>query len=123
MAEAFFNHLAKKRNLPHRAESAALLRDREWVHSHTTKAMKEKGFDLSQKKPKRATKEMIDSADLIILMNSNLKKDFVNVSNKPFKAWDISDVQAPNNEEEKYPKFVETRDIVEKKVEELLNKL
>ncbi len=120
MAETFFNHMAKKQNLPYKAESAALLRDRDWVHNHTIKAMREKDFDLSQKKPKRATKEMIDSSNLIILMNSNLSKDFMKLSDKPFEVWNIPDVQAPNNEEEKYPEFVNVRNMVEDKIEKLI---
>lgn len=116
VAEAFFNKYSE-----HKAESAALIKPQDKMHSLVVRAMKEKGIDISQNKSKATTIKMVDEADLIILMDSSL--EFYLPIKKDMEIWDIQDVIARENEESKYKEFVEVRDKIEKKVKELIDKI
>ena len=117
IAEAFFNKYSKN----NKAESAALIKPQERMHKLVIKAMKEKGIDITTNKSKIINKEMIDKADLVILMNPYLKK-FLNTGKK-IEIWSIPDVIASEEEKEKYEEFISIRDIIENKVKELINKI
>lgn len=67
MAEAIFNHLAEERGLAYTAESAGTeLADR--VHPNVVEAMAEIGLDLSGKRPKLLTNQMVEQAQRVITM-------------------------------------------------------
>ena len=121
MAEDFFNRLNK--NTKNKAESAGLLHQREKVHNHTIRAMKEKYVDFTGSKPRKVTSDLIEFADKIILMHSNLKEHLLLIKNKDVEVWNIEDVFASEDDENKYSDFVKTRDIIEEKVKELLKRL
>ena len=63
---------------------------------------------------------MIEQTDLIILMNANLKFPF---KEKPVEVWDIPDIVAKETDEHLYPDFVKARDIIERKVKDLIKRL
>jgi arsenate reductase len=63
MAEAFFNKLSKT----WKAISAGTKPD-VIIHPYTIRVMKEVGVDVSKRKPKLLTREMIEKADKIITM-------------------------------------------------------
>lgn len=64
MAEAFFNELAKGKALSLSAGTSPADR----VNPVVVEAMREAGIDISRKKPKALTPQMMDSADKIVTM-------------------------------------------------------
>lgn len=67
MAEAIFNRLAKERGLAYTAESAGIeLADR--IHPRVVEAMAEIGLDLSGKKPRLLTNQMVEQAERVVTM-------------------------------------------------------
>ncbi len=117
IAEGFLNKYSKK----HREESAALIKSQDKMHPLVIKAMKGKGIDISKNKSKKLTKDMIDKADLIILMSSDLRKHLD--TNKRIEIWNIPDVVARETDNHLYPEFVKTRDMIENKVKGLLKRI
>ena len=67
MAEAYFNKFAKERNLNWQAKSAGFL-EAEQINEKAIVLMEEEGIDISEKKPKLMTKEMIKEAEKIIVV-------------------------------------------------------
>ncbi|MBI4297499.1 MAG: arsenate reductase ArsC [Chloroflexi bacterium] len=65
MAQALFNRLAQERGLPLRAESAGT-EPGQRVHANVVAAMREVGLDLSAKKPKLLTNDMVEKARRVI---------------------------------------------------------
>lgn len=116
MAEALFNKYSKK----NKAESAALIKSQDKMHSLVVKAMKEKDIDISKKISKQVTKEMIDEADLIILMDSSLKLE---IKNKKIEVWNIPETIAKETDIHLYPEFVKARDMIEDKIKELVRRI
>lgn len=123
IAETLFNHYAKEKGLKHTAESAALIYQREKVHHHTIRAMKEINFDISNNKPKKINDELLKNTDIFILLNKNLEKHFLCPAGKKCIIWDIPDVKAEHNEEEKYIEFVKVRNLIEQKIKDFLERL
>jgi protein-tyrosine-phosphatase len=80
MAEAFLNHFCKSV----KALSAGVEPD-EKIHPWTIQVMQEVGIDVSQHKPKPLTEEMMEKADKIILMDSDLLKEIPKISIKSRK--------------------------------------
>ncbi|MBI2449023.1 hypothetical protein HYV49_01880 [Candidatus Pacearchaeota archaeon] len=124
IAEAYFNFYSKK----HKAQSAALIKPQDKMHKLVVRAMHENGINIKENKSKKVTKEMLQNADVIILMNSelneyveNLKKHFK--PNVKIETWNIPDVIAKETDEHLYPEFVKARDIIKKKVKELVKRL
>lgn len=70
MAEAFFNSLAKPGHL---AISAGTKPAKE-INPLVVKAMAEVGIDISQKKPKLITEDMVFDSDRIITMGCGVKE-------------------------------------------------
>ena|SRR3989344_500292 len=123
IAEAVFNKICKENNLKHKARSAALIYNNEPMHLLVIKALKEIGINISKNKSKRATPELIENSDLIILMHSNLKGHLINILHKPVEIWNIEDIHAWEDEFEKYPDIVKTRNQIQNKISELLKTL
>lgn len=117
MAEAFFNQYAKHS----KAESAALHAPQNNMHALVVRAMQEKGIDISKKRSKKITQEIINRAGLIVLMHSDLKS-YLNTE-KPIEVWDIPDLIIGEKDEHLYPEVIKRRDNIEKKVEELITRL
>ena len=114
IAEAFFNKYSKIDN----AESSAIIKPQEKMHRLVVRAMNEKGIDISKNISKKVTKKMINEADIIILMNPDLK-NLIKI-NKKVKIWNIPDVISREEDEHIYSEFVKIREMIEEKVKELL---
>ena len=79
------------------------------------RSMKEIGYDISKNRRKHITKELIDDADTIVVMaERDTWPDYLNESEKVI-VWDVENPKGTS-----YEKTCEIRDIVRKKVEELL---
>ena len=85
MAEAFFNKLSEGR---HRGISAGS-RPADTVNPVVVEAMREVGFDISSKKPKRLDKEMILEADLAITMGCG--EDACPIVPNELRDWQLED--------------------------------
>lgn len=117
MAESFFNRYSKR----HTSESAGLKLDIDYIDERVLRAMNEIGFDLSNKKPKRVTKEMVDEADKVIIVSQDLKQ-YYNFDKKPV-IWDIYDVIKGEDGQIPYEQFLDVRQRVQAKIEELVKEL
>jgi arsenate reductase (thioredoxin) len=117
MAEAFFNKYSKQ----DKAQSAALIKAQEKMHELVVRAMAEKGINVRNNKSKMVTKIMIEEADIVVLMNPDLKSLYK--FNKKIEIWHIPDVVADEDDEGAYPQFIKVRDIIEEKVRELILKI
>ncbi len=113
MAEAFFNKYAEGWA---RAESAGTRPPRR-VNLHVVQIMAEVGIDLSHKKPKLLTSEMLEHADRVIAMGCEVQA-LCPMTFVPTEVWDL---------EEPHSKPIEVkrriRDEVEVKVRQLVEEL
>lgn len=118
MAEAFLNKYSTK----HAAKSAALIKPQEKMHKQVMRALKEKRIDIGKKFSKKVTPELIEEANLIILMSPKLKDFAENIipQNKKVETWDVEDIIAPETDDTFYQEFVKARDTIEQKVKELI---
>ena len=91
------------------------------MHKLVVRAMAEKGIDITDNKSKKITKKMIEEADIVILVNPDLK-NLVKIAKK-VEVWNIQDVIAKEDDEHIYLEFTKVRDMVEGKVKELLIKI
>jgi len=112
MAEGFFNALAVGKAF---AKSAGSM-PAERVNSLAVKVMREVGIDISKHKPKLITPEIIKEADKVILMGCG--KNACPIIPKEVVDWQIEDPVGKGTK-----KFRETRDLIRRKVEELLLEL
>ena len=123
MAEAFFNKYSKGK--PFLAKSAALI-GAEPMDKHVIEAMKNLNMDLSKNITKNISKEMVDWADLFIIMNSNLdplfKMAIKDRKNVKFETWHIKDMQEGYPEDRRLAFFSKTRDKIEIKVKDLIER-
>ena len=85
------------------------------MHALVARAMKEKNIDISKNKSKKVTEEIINEADLIILMSPDLK-EFLKNTNKEIETWNIPDIIARETDKHLYPGFIKVRDSIEEKV-------
>jgi arsenate reductase len=85
MAEAFFNKLSEGR---HRGISAGS-RPADTVNPVVVEAMREVGFDISSRKPKKLDKEMILEADLAITMGCG--EDACPIVPNELRDWQLED--------------------------------
>ncbi len=69
MAEGFFNRISKT----NKAMSAGIKPDKA-LHPWTIKLMKEVGIDVSRNRPGRLTKKMLERAEKIIIVGSEVLK-------------------------------------------------
>jgi len=109
MAEGFFNFYSKKDG----AVSAALDKSYDDMHKLVVRAMKEKEIDISKNKSKLLDKNMLERADIIVVMNPDLLP--LVKTNKKIVVWNIEDFKA-GEEESNYSGFVKLRDEIERKV-------
>jgi len=85
MAEAFFNKLSEGR---HRGISAGS-KPADTVNPVVVEAMREVGFDIDSKKPKKLDKEMILEADLAITMGCG--EDACPIVPNELRDWQLED--------------------------------
>jgi protein-tyrosine-phosphatase len=111
MAEAIFNHLAPRSM---RATSAGSRPAKDMKPLALT-ALKEIGIDADALRPKLLTREMAERADRIITMGC---PEACPAVGKPMEDWGIEDPSGGGVEE-----YRKTRDIITRKVEELLEAL
>ena len=73
MAEGLFNYECKKRGIAAVAESAGLFADESAVSRNSAAVMREIGIDISNHRSRQLTPEMIDKADLVLVMTASHK--------------------------------------------------
>ncbi len=73
MAEAMFNHFAKEKGVLAEAKSAGIFASGGGVSKNSIDAMAEIGIDISAEVSKQISREMTDSADLILTMSQSHK--------------------------------------------------
>jgi len=114
MAEAFANYYGKGRLV---ASSAGVMLA-EKVNPIVVEAMKEKGIDISQNKPKLLTPQMAEEADRIITMGCSVEKICPAPLLKNVIDWGLEDPKGKPME-----KVRQIRDEIEKRVKELISEL
>lgn len=112
MAEAFLNHLSKIK----RAISAGTKPD-DKIHPWTMQLMKDVGIDISQQKPKLLTNKLMNKADKIIVMDSELLNSIPQKYLPKIEEWKIEKVFGKLIEQVR-----EIRDQIKKRVEKLIKK-
>jgi len=113
MAEAFFNQMAKGK-----AEgSSAGTQPSKKVNPRVVKAMREVGIDISLRKPKMLTFEMLEGADRVITMGCSVEKACP-ASFVPTEDWNLEDPEGKPIE-----KVRQIRDEVRARVDELARTL
>ena len=112
IAEAFFNKIAPKGWVAISAGS----RPADKIHPNAIILMKEKGIDISQKKPKLLTKDLQKVADVAVIVCGGNECPVVYVSY--VEEWNFPDpAKMPLEEARKI------RDAIEKKVVDLVSRL
>jgi arsenate reductase len=114
MAEAFFNQLAKGRAV---AISAGT-EPGSTVNSVAVQARKEVGIDISEKKPKLLTLEMVEKSDLAITMGCMDEVKSCPTAFVPSEDWGLTDPHDKPIEEVR-----PIRDEIRRRVERLINRL
>jgi arsenate reductase len=120
MAEAYFNKFAKEKGIKWQAKSAGFL-EAEKVNEKAIVLMKEEGIDISDKKPKLMTNEMIESADKIVVVCQECEQLGLCINlptNKNIEHWRL-----PNPAEMELEKAREVRDKIREKVLSLIKEL
>jgi len=112
MAEAFASHLGAKASSAGTVPSAR-------VNPVVVEAMKEKGIDLSSKKPRMLTNEMIDRASVVVTMGCSVEdvcpRPMLAKMQKKLVDWHIDDPKGKTVAEVRA-----IRDEIELKVKALL---
>jgi len=88
------------------------------VNRTAVELMKEKGIDISKKKPTLLTPEMIDEADLIITMGCGVEESCPVILEKPTKDWGLEDPHDMQRE-----KFIRIVNEIERRVLQLIDDL
>ena len=110
MAEAFFNNYAEGK-----AEAlSAGTQPASHIDQTVVNAMKEIGIDISSKRAKALTSEMIDSADRVITMGCGVE-GVCPATFAPTEDWQLEDPEGKSIE-----KVREIRDVIEAKVKTLM---
>lgn len=118
MAEGLFNFESIKLGKDHKARSAGV-RPYFQVINESVKVMNELGINISNHKPKHLTREMMDWADKIILLDRDITDELINLPfNKKYKIiiWDIEDPFNTSKEN-----FRRVRNILNKEILEILS--
>jgi arsenate reductase (thioredoxin) len=114
MAEAFANKYGKNKF----EISSAGNRPAEKVNSVVVEALKEKGIDISQNRPKLITFQMAQDADLIVTMGCNDQGVCPGPFFNPTIDWKLEDPKGKSIE-----KVREIRDDIERRVQKLLTEM
>jgi len=114
MAEAFTNHYGKGKVV---ASSAGVMLAAR-VNPVVVEVMKERGIDISMKKPKLLTTKMAEEADKIITMGCSVEKFCPAPLLKNVVDWGLEDPKGKPIEEVR-----QIRDEIEKRVLKLISEL
>jgi len=114
MAEAFANHYGKGKLVA--SSGGVVLADR--VNPVVVEAMREKGFDISENRPKLLTTKMAEDADKIITMGCSVEKICPAPLLKNVIDWNLEDPKGKPIE-----KVRQIRDEIEKRVIALISEL
>jgi len=120
IAEAYFNKFAKEKGLKWQAKSAGFLKA-DKINEKAIVLMKEEGIDISDKKPKLMTDEMIKKADKIVVVCQECEEQGLCLAlpnNKEIDHWRL-----PNPAEMELDKAREIRNQIKEKVLSLIEKL
>jgi len=120
VAEAYFNKFAKEKRLNWQAESAGFL-EAEKINEKAVILMKEEGIDISDKKPKLMTNEMIKKADKIVVVCQECEEQGLCLTlprDKDIEYWRL-----PNPAEMELDKAREIRNQIKEKVLSLIKEL
>ena len=112
MAEAFFDEMTRDEHLGISAGS----QPSERVNPDAVKVMAELGIDISDKRPKRLTAEMVERADKVVIMGCG--EEVCPVVPKEIQDWQLEDPEGQTIE-----KVREIRDQIRDKVRQLIEKL
>jgi protein-tyrosine-phosphatase len=113
MAEALFNYHARDKARAHSAGT----RPAKHLDRNVVAAMKEIDIDISTKRPKMLTQEMLNSADILIAMGCSVDNGCP-VTFIPAENWALDDPEGKSIEE-----VSEIRDRIESKVKRLILEL
>ena len=118
MAKALFNRMAEERGLRLRAESAGTEPSGK-IHDNAVEAMRERGLELSEARPKMITNEMVERAQRVITLGCAVEATACPaVYLKEVEDWGLPDPAGKSIEE------VRTiRDAVAQRVERLIASL
>lgn len=112
MSEALFARAAEGR---HEARSAGTTpADR--VHPEVVEAMDELGIDLSERRPRKLTREDAEWADVVVTMGCGDECPYI--PGKRYLDWDLTDPKGQSVEAVR-----ETRDEIERRVRALVEEL
>jgi protein-tyrosine-phosphatase len=111
MAEAFANKYGKEKFF----FSSAGVKPACKVNSAVVLAMKQKGIDISKKKPRLLTFDMVKNADLVVTMGCGVQGICAGPFSKPTFDWDLEDPKGKSIE-----KVGEIRDEIEERVRTLI---
>lgn len=114
MAEAFAKHYGKNKV---EAESAGTMPSSE-VNPRVVQVMREKGIDLSGNKPKLVTGQMVQKADMIIVMGCSAEGFCPDPLLNKVIDWGIEDPKGKSIE-----KVREIREEIERRVKKLIEEL
>jgi len=112
MAEAFTNQYGKGKLVA--SSAGVMLADT--VNPTVVEAMKEKGIDISMKKPKLLTMKMVEEADQIITMGCSVEKLCPAPLLKRVTDWGLEDPKG-----KPVQKVRQIRDEIERRVQKLIN--
>jgi arsenate reductase len=113
MAEAFFNTFSRKMKV----RSAGTKPD-DKIHPWTVQLMKEVEIDVSQQKPKLLTNKLMNKADKIIVMDSELLNNIPKKYLPKTEEWKIEKVFGKSMKQVR-----KIRNQIEKRVEQLIEML
>ena len=113
MAEAFFNRMAKGRAKGFSAGTQPA----DKVNPVVVEVMREVGIDISRRKPKMLTLEMLEDVDRVITMGCSVEKACP-ASSVPTEDWQLEDPEGKPIEQVR-----QIRDEVKAKVERLIKEL
>lgn len=117
IAEAYFNKFAAEKGIKWQAKSAGFL-EADKINEKAIVLMKEEGIDISDKKPKLVTDQMIDSADKIIVVCKECEEQGLCVvlpENKNIEYWRLD-----NPAEMEMDKAREIRNKIKEKILNLI---
>ena len=118
MAEALFNSAARQRGLKIRAESAGT-DPAKHPHDVVVDAMRERGLDLSQARPKTLTNEMVLRTNRVITMGCDPDSS----SCPALLLADVEDWELPDPNGRAIEEVRAIRDEIGQRIEELLSRL
>lgn len=114
MAEGFARHCYEGKI----SVTSAGTQPAEKISSKAVEVMMEKGIDISGQAPKLLTMKMMDAADIVVSMGCGVEESCPAALRKSMIDWGLEDPYGQSLE-----KYRETRDIIEKKVKNLLDKI